>query len=185
MAESAYPHGFPAPILEYDYGDSLNIVQAIEAELQAIGIRAQIKAVPLSAWASVEFGPSAKRMTNFATGGCVDPDPSNFVGYNLGSWNVQPGGEDTANYAPPAWTACGKPELPPPTHQHVFPFIRSCCGSCQWMSLMCPFTWKARTPPSPTTSQSRASRSTRSTAHMRYASGSADPRCRRSQGPKL
>jgi ABC-type transport system substrate-binding protein len=62
----------------------------------------QIKVVPLSAWAFVEFGPSAKRMTNFATGGCVDPDPSNFVGYNLGSWNVKPGGEDTANYAPPS-----------------------------------------------------------------------------------
>jgi peptide/nickel transport system substrate-binding protein len=101
MAESAYPHGFSAPILEYDYGDSLTIVQAISAELQAIGIRAQIKVVPLSTWAAIEFGPSAKRMTNFATGGCVDPDPSNFVGYDLGSWNVQPGGENTANYAPP------------------------------------------------------------------------------------
>ncbi len=42
-----------------------------------VGIRVQIKVVPLSTWASIEFGPPAKRMTNFATGGCVDPDPSN------------------------------------------------------------------------------------------------------------
>jgi peptide/nickel transport system substrate-binding protein len=100
MAESAYPHGFTAPILEYNYGDSLNIVQAIAAELQVIGIHVQIKVVSLSEWAAIEFGPSANRMTNFATGGCTDPDPSNFVGYDLGSWNIKPGGEDTADYAP-------------------------------------------------------------------------------------
>ena len=101
MAESAYPHGFSATITIDNYGNDANIDQVIAAELAKIGIRLQLKEVPVTAWQAVENGPTAKRSTAFAGGGCFQPGPGTYADF-LGSANTQPGGWNFSDYAPQA-----------------------------------------------------------------------------------
>jgi peptide/nickel transport system substrate-binding protein len=101
MAESAYPHGFSATITIDNYGNDANIDQVIAAELAKIGIRLQLKEVQVTAWQAVENGPTAKRSTAFAGGGCFQPDPGTYADF-LGSANTQPGGWNFSDYAPQA-----------------------------------------------------------------------------------
>jgi peptide/nickel transport system substrate-binding protein len=102
LAESAYPHGFSTTLYEYNYGSSVDISEAIAAELGKIGITAHIKVSPtLTAWQAVMTGPASGRTTQFSTGWCTGPDVS---GYDLalGSANAKQGEWNTADYTPPA-----------------------------------------------------------------------------------
>jgi peptide/nickel transport system substrate-binding protein len=100
MARSAYPHGFSATILEYAGTDqAVNIGQAIAAELQRIGIKAQVKAVTPQAWAAVETGPASKRLATFTFASTTTPDASGF-NYLLGSQDTKAGLSNYADYAP-------------------------------------------------------------------------------------
>jgi peptide/nickel transport system substrate-binding protein len=100
MAASAYPHGFSTTILEYAGTDqAVNIGQTIAAELQPIGINAQVKSVTPNAWAAVETGPASKRLATFTFASTTTPDASGF-NYLLGSQNTQPGLSNYADYAP-------------------------------------------------------------------------------------
>jgi peptide/nickel transport system substrate-binding protein len=101
MAESAYPHGFTTPLLEYSYGNTVDVSEVIAAELAQIGIRAQIKVEPINAYEAAESGPAEKRLPTFQTGGCIGPDVSGYD-FFLGSANLAPGQFNTADYAPPA-----------------------------------------------------------------------------------
>jgi peptide/nickel transport system substrate-binding protein len=100
MAESAYPHGFTTPLLEYSYGNTVDVTEVIAAELAKIGIRAQIKVEPIDAYEAAETGPADKRLPTFQTGGCIGPDVSGYD-FFLGSANLAPGQFNTADYAPP------------------------------------------------------------------------------------
>ncbi len=73
MAESAYPNGFSTPLLEYSYGNTVDVSQVIAAELAKIGIQVQIKVEPIDAYEATETGPAAKRLPTFQTGGCIGP----------------------------------------------------------------------------------------------------------------
>jgi peptide/nickel transport system substrate-binding protein len=99
MAESHYPHGFTTTLPQYDYGSYLNISQVIAAELQKIGIHAQIKVLSENAYFSAQTGPASKRQTSFVQGGCVSPDASGYDAY-LGSANLKQGEYNYADYAP-------------------------------------------------------------------------------------
>jgi peptide/nickel transport system substrate-binding protein len=101
MAQSAYPRGFTTTVLAYDSGTSLNVFQVIAAELGKIGIRVQLKTTQVTAWGTVETGPTSKRMTSFSGGGCFNPDPSTYGDW-LGSKNTQPGSWNFTDYTPAA-----------------------------------------------------------------------------------
>jgi peptide/nickel transport system substrate-binding protein len=102
MAESAYPHGYNTVLNEYNYGSSVDISEVVAAELQKIGINAQVKVAPsLTAWEAIATGPAGKRITNFSTGWCPGPDISSY-GFSLGSWNLAQGQWNGANWAPPS-----------------------------------------------------------------------------------
>ena len=102
MAESRYPHGFSTTLVEYTgLGEVINETQVVAAELRQIGINAQIKEDSLNAWYTVADGPAGKRPPFFTASGCITPDISGTVSTLLGSWNLKPGGTDTAAYAPP------------------------------------------------------------------------------------
>jgi peptide/nickel transport system substrate-binding protein len=101
LAESAYPHGFSASILEINDPTSLNEDQVIVAELQKIGIRLQIKAVTAADWTAVESGPASQRVSSETSASCFNPDPSAYYDL-LGSANTAVGSWNVADYAPPA-----------------------------------------------------------------------------------
>lgn len=101
MAESAYPHGFTATVLSTNDTPSLDVIQVIATELAKVGIKLQIKAMPVTPWQAVQSGPAAKRSTVFAGGGCFQPDPATYSDF-LGRNNLQTGDWNIANYAPPA-----------------------------------------------------------------------------------
>jgi peptide/nickel transport system substrate-binding protein len=102
MAESAYPHGFTTTLWEYNWGATLNVVQVVAAELQEIGINAQIKVAPsIPAFGAVQTGPPTSRRTCFSVWGAASPDASAFVGEMLGSWNLKAGEWNVEDFAPP------------------------------------------------------------------------------------
>jgi peptide/nickel transport system substrate-binding protein len=101
MAESAYPKGFATTLVTFNYGGFINVNEVIAAELQKIGIRAQIKNIGQNAWFAVATGPDAKRPTLYTTTGDCTPDPSTYDVF-LGSNNLQPGQFNVADYAPGA-----------------------------------------------------------------------------------
>jgi peptide/nickel transport system substrate-binding protein len=103
MAESAYPHGFSTTIVTYTgVGQAVNEGEAIVAELQQIGIHAQLKAMTVNSWAALETGPASKRMSSFLeTGGSSSPDVSGYD-FILGRQNTQAGEWNIADYTPPA-----------------------------------------------------------------------------------
>ena len=89
--------------MEYtDDGQAVNEGEAIVAELQQIGIHAQLKAMTLNAWAALETGPAGKRLTTFLeTGGSSSPDVSGYD-FMLGRANTQVGEFNIADYTPPS-----------------------------------------------------------------------------------
>jgi peptide/nickel transport system substrate-binding protein len=102
LAQSVYPNGFssPATLYEYNYGSSINISEVIAAELQKIGINAQVKVAPTNAaWEAQAVGPASKRSTIFSTGWCPGPDISAY-GFALGSWDLKQGQWNDADWAP-------------------------------------------------------------------------------------
>jgi peptide/nickel transport system substrate-binding protein len=101
MAQSAYPHGASASITEYSPGPSADVGQVIAAELAQVGIKVQVKALPVIAWQSMETGPAGNRATSFSSYGCFNPDPNSYAD-SLGSQNLAAGQWNDADYAPPA-----------------------------------------------------------------------------------
>jgi peptide/nickel transport system substrate-binding protein len=100
MAQSPYPHGVSTTISVYQFDNSANVAQVVAAELQRIGIQAQVKSLSLAAWSANETGPARQRTTSVIQGGCTIPDVSGYDFY-LGSANAQPGSWNTADYTPP------------------------------------------------------------------------------------
>lgn len=100
LAESAYPHGFTAPVVVFVYGNVVSTAEAIAGELQKVGINLQVKAVTLAAWGNDVTGPPAKRPTSYFTSGCTTPDTSGYD-WLLGTQNLAEGQYNTANWAPP------------------------------------------------------------------------------------
>jgi peptide/nickel transport system substrate-binding protein len=103
MAQSAYPHGFSTTIVTYTaVGQAVNEAEAIVAELQQIGVHAQLKPMTVNAWAALETGPAGKRMSSFLeTGGSSSPDVSGYD-FILGRQNTQSGQWNIADYTPAA-----------------------------------------------------------------------------------
>ena len=99
MAQSAYPHGFTTTITAASYGSVLNVTQVIVAELAKIGIRAQIKQMPVNAWQAAQTGPASGRGVSLSEGGCFQPDPSAYYD-DLGSENTAAGSWNMAEYTP-------------------------------------------------------------------------------------
>jgi len=101
LAESAYPHGVSVVLHEYTYGSSVNTAEVVAAELQKVGINAQVKVDENTAWEASIVGPDAKRPSYFSTGYCGGPDISSCDAY-LGSSNLTQGYQNSAVWAPPA-----------------------------------------------------------------------------------
>jgi peptide/nickel transport system substrate-binding protein len=101
LAQSAYPHGFSATLYEYTYGSSVNTSEVVAAQLQKVGINARVKVDTNLGWEAAMGGPLLKRPTDFATGYCGGPDISS-CDTRLGSWNLQQGQWNSADWAPPA-----------------------------------------------------------------------------------
>ena len=100
IAESRYPHGFSTTLVEYTgLGQAINQSEVIAADLQKIGIKAQIKQDSLAAWEALATGPDSTRPTSFSYSGCNSPDPSWYM-FLLGSWNLKPGQWNLTGYAP-------------------------------------------------------------------------------------
>jgi peptide/nickel transport system substrate-binding protein len=101
MAESPYPHGFSATILEYDQGALVNVSQAVAGELQVLGIHLTIKVLPLAAWLANVAGPDLKRATTFYDAYCPSPDPGYYPDTYLGARNLRVNYVNTAAYNTP------------------------------------------------------------------------------------
>jgi peptide/nickel transport system substrate-binding protein len=101
MAQSAYPHGADAVMIEDNVGSDPDVAQVIASELEAVGIHVQLKIMSDSAYGAIFTGPAAKRATTFSGGGCFSPDPSNYTDF-LGSTNLKVGQYNVSDYAPPA-----------------------------------------------------------------------------------
>ncbi len=101
MAQSAYPHGFTASILEFSSGGTVNVSEAVAGELQAIGIRLQVKVVTIDAWLANIGGPDKGRAPFFVAFGCTIPDAAAMPDFFLGTKNLQNGEYNTAVYNPP------------------------------------------------------------------------------------
>jgi peptide/nickel transport system substrate-binding protein len=95
LAQSKYPHGFTAKTEIDNYGNDVEVIQAIAAELQQIGITLQVSQVSSAQWSK-----------DFATGGlggivytafyAASPDPSIFPSYLLGNASTY----NMSRYAP-------------------------------------------------------------------------------------
>jgi peptide/nickel transport system substrate-binding protein len=101
MAASAYTRGVSTTILETNDPTADNEAQVVTAQLQKIGIHAQIKVLPSNPWNAVESGPASKRSTTDTSADCFNPDPSTYYDV-LGSQNTQIGSWNVADYTPPA-----------------------------------------------------------------------------------
>ncbi len=99
MAESAYPHGVSTTILAFPYGNDVNVAQVVAADLQKIGINAQIEEPTFADAVANLTGPARQRATSIIPGGCINPDVSGYD-FCLGSSNAQPGEWNTAEYTP-------------------------------------------------------------------------------------
>jgi peptide/nickel transport system substrate-binding protein len=99
MAESAYPHGVSTTILAVNYGNDLNVAQVVAAELQQIGIHAQVEDPTFADAVANLTGPPKQRETAIIPGGCINPDVSGYD-FCLGSSNAQQGEWNTAEWAP-------------------------------------------------------------------------------------
>jgi peptide/nickel transport system substrate-binding protein len=102
MAESAYPKGFSATLVEGVYGSTVNMAEVAAAELQKIGIHLQVKAVPSSVWGGEITGPAKQRPTSLYDTGTCGVDVSCYTTLLLGSRNLAQGQWNTADYSPPA-----------------------------------------------------------------------------------
>jgi ABC-type transport system substrate-binding protein len=79
----------------------VNTSEVVAAELAKVGIDAQVKVDENTAWEASMAGPDLKRPTVFSTGFCGGPDISSCDS-GLGSWNLQQGQLNSADWAPPA-----------------------------------------------------------------------------------
>ena len=102
MAESAYPKGFSATLVEGVYGSTVNMAEVAAAELQKIGINLKVKAVTSSAWFAQITGPAKQRPPSLYDTGTCGNDVSCYTTLLLGRRNLVQGEWNTADYAPPA-----------------------------------------------------------------------------------
>jgi peptide/nickel transport system substrate-binding protein len=114
LARSAYPHGFSTTLYEYTYGSSVNTSEVVAAELQKVGINARVKVDTNLGWEGAMGGPLLKRPTDFATGYCGGPDISS-CDTRLGSWDLQQGQWNSADWAPPTVDSLLKEALAAPS----------------------------------------------------------------------
>ncbi|HEX6519859.1 MAG TPA: ABC transporter substrate-binding protein [Streptosporangiaceae bacterium] len=101
LAQSAYPHGFTATMHACTFGNFINQVQVVAAELQRIGINMGVKVISCDAWVTELYGPKTFGAV-FSTSHSSSIDPSGLSAYNLGSAAIPAGGIDDANYNPPS-----------------------------------------------------------------------------------
>jgi peptide/nickel transport system substrate-binding protein len=102
LAKSKYPNGFDATLDGFEYGSTLNVLQAIAGDLKKIGINMTVNDMTLGAWVQKVTGPRDKVGAILLTYGCISPDISYYPNVFLTSKNAKEGGFNTANYTPPA-----------------------------------------------------------------------------------
>jgi peptide/nickel transport system substrate-binding protein len=95
LAQSAYPRGFTAKTEVDGYGNDPEVIQAIGAELQKIGINLQISQVPAAQW-SKDFSTGNLGGLAYTAFYAASPDPSIFPSYLLGDASTY----NMSRYAP-------------------------------------------------------------------------------------
>lgn len=95
MSESAYPHGFTARTEIDNYGNNLEVIQVIAAELQRIGIDLRVEQVPTGQW-SKDFATGNLGGIMYTAFYAASPDPSIFPSYLIGDASTY----NLARYAP-------------------------------------------------------------------------------------
>jgi peptide/nickel transport system substrate-binding protein len=97
LAQSKYPHGFTAKTEIDNYGNDVEVIQAIGAELQKIGINLQISQVSSAQW-SKDFSSGNLGGIAYTAFYAASPDPSIFPSYLLGDASTY----NMSRYAPPS-----------------------------------------------------------------------------------
>jgi peptide/nickel transport system substrate-binding protein len=100
LAKSAYPNGFSTDLEIPSLTTFPTAMQALAGQLAKIGIRAQVKTVPIGAWIA-DIADPAKRPATLMINASLSPDPGYHPSIVLGSKNAQSGRYNAANYAPP------------------------------------------------------------------------------------
>jgi peptide/nickel transport system substrate-binding protein len=95
LAQSKYPHGFTAKTEIDNYGNDVEVIQAIAAELQKIGINLQISQVSSAQW-SKDFSTGNLGGIAYTAFYAASPDPSIFPSYLLGDASTY----NMSRYAP-------------------------------------------------------------------------------------
>jgi peptide/nickel transport system substrate-binding protein len=95
LAQSKYPHGFTAKTEIDNYGNDVEVIQAIAAELQKIGINLQISQVSSAQW-SKDFSNGNLGGIAYTAFYAASPDPSIFPSYLLGDASTY----NMSRYAP-------------------------------------------------------------------------------------
>jgi peptide/nickel transport system substrate-binding protein len=98
LAQSKYPNGVSADTITINYGSFSNVAQAVIGQLQKIGIKLNLKVVPLAEWYGIISDPN-KRPAVFTTVSCITPDPSEYPNLIMGSNSIPAGKFNVANYA--------------------------------------------------------------------------------------
>jgi peptide/nickel transport system substrate-binding protein len=79
IARSSHPNGFSDTVELPNYGAFPNIMQVIQSELAAIGIKLTLNVVPIPKWLQMILGPKTFGAT-LNGDGWNSPDPSSFMG---------------------------------------------------------------------------------------------------------
>jgi peptide/nickel transport system substrate-binding protein len=95
LAQSRYPHGFTARTEIDNYGNDVEVIQAIGAELQKIGISLQVSQVSAAQW-SKDFSTGNLGGIAYTAFYAASPDPSIFPSYLLGDASTY----NMSRYAP-------------------------------------------------------------------------------------
>jgi peptide/nickel transport system substrate-binding protein len=102
MAKSKYPNGFSASTDMIDFGNFVNLDQALGADVKKIGINLTVNVVDVGKWLNEIYGENGRTYGwDLDSLGGGPPDPGYFVGFELGSKNVVAGGSNEANYLNP------------------------------------------------------------------------------------
>lgn len=102
LAKSAYPHGFSADFVTFQYGNYVNTVQAIAGDLAKIGIKLNVKVLSVGALVNVLNGPIKNIGLQYNNTGCLTPDIGLGPEILLDSKNAHAAGSNYANYVNPS-----------------------------------------------------------------------------------
>jgi ABC-type transport system substrate-binding protein len=99
LAEAGYPDGFATELYVMNTDPNPRIAQAVQQDLAAIGIKAEIKSLAQSTVIEAGGAGTAPMLWSGGMAWIADyPDPSNFYGPILGCGGAAPGGWNWAKY---------------------------------------------------------------------------------------